>query len=292
MKTAIAIAAAAVTLTCIPLLAQQSETASPANDSAKVTYAATAGGFGDQAASHAWEMSAVAGELDGKLDSKTAKVGDRVGLKTTEKVQTSDGTVIPGGSRLVGHVTEVQAYDKEIGPARIAIAFDHVELKNGQSIAIHSLIRGVNPSASALAASQLNDDQTMNMGGGRMGVGQGTGYGLSGAGSGGVNGTPGGAGALAGTTLDRTSGAAASASEKADASLGSTVDTATQGSGGSSADTGAHGVAAARAVPHETGIPGVMLAGNSFSSGMLLASRKNIQFESGTQMQLGIVADR
>ena len=53
------------------------------------------------------------GELDGKLDSKTAKVGDRVVLKTMDKVQTSDGTVIPRGSRLVGHVTEVQAYDPE-----------------------------------------------------------------------------------------------------------------------------------------------------------------------------------
>ena len=56
-------------------------------------------------------MSSVSGELEGKLDSKTAKVGDRVVLKTTEKVQTSDGTVIPRGSRLVGHVTQVQAHD-------------------------------------------------------------------------------------------------------------------------------------------------------------------------------------
>ena len=53
------------------------------NDDAKVTYAPTAGGFGDQAASHAWEMSPVTGELEGKLDSKTARVGDRVVLKTT-----------------------------------------------------------------------------------------------------------------------------------------------------------------------------------------------------------------
>src|ERR1017187_9501376 len=101
MKIAIAVAAAAAILTGIPLLAQDSNTdanaGSPANDPAKVTYAPAAGGFGDLADSHAWEMSAVTGELEGKLDSKTAKVGDRVVLKTTEKVQTPDGTVIPRG---------------------------------------------------------------------------------------------------------------------------------------------------------------------------------------------------
>jgi hypothetical protein len=34
-----------------------------------------------------------------------------------------------------------------------------------------------------------------------------------------------------------------------------------------------------------------MLAGNSSSSGVFLASRKDVAFESGTQMQLGIVRD-
>ena len=45
-------------------------------------------------------------------------------------------------------------------------------------------------------------------------------------------------------------------------------------------------------IPHPTAIPGVMLAGNSAASGVFLASMKDIQFESGTQMQLGIVADQ
>ena len=156
---------AVASLAGIPLLAQDSgadaNTASPTTDSAKATYAPTAGGFGDLAASHAWEMSAVTGELDGKLDSKTAKVGDRVVLKTMDKVQTSDGTVIPRGSRLVGHVTEVQAYDPEHGTARIAIAFDHAELKNGQSLAIYTLIRGVNLGASAVATSRADEDDAM-----------------------------------------------------------------------------------------------------------------------------------
>ena len=297
MKTAIALAVAIASLTGIRLMAQDSATDAnanpPANDSAKVTYAPAAGGFGDLAASHAWEMSAVTGELEGKLDSKTAKVGDRVVLKTTEKVQTPDGTVIPRGSRLVGHVTEVQAYDIEIGPARIAIAFDHAELKNGQSIAVYTLIRGVSPSASSMAASTMKDDAMMGMpvplggmvNGGRMGPEQDGVY-VRGAGA------TGGSDNRADGTADRTSDAAASGSGRADPNLGSTASTATQGSGGLDADTGAHGVAAARARPRPTRIPGVMLAGNSSSSGVLLALVRNIQFDSGTQIQLGVVADR
>ena len=95
--------------------------------------------------------------------------------KTTEKVQTSDGTVIPRGSRLVGHVTEVQPFDIEVGPARIAIAFDHAELKNGQSIAVYTLIRGVSPMASASDAGPMNNDEMMDLpvGGGGIATTQG-----------------------------------------------------------------------------------------------------------------------
>ena len=35
-----------------------------------------------------------------------------------------------------------------------------------------------------------------------------------------------------------------------------------------------------------------MLAGNSTSSGVLLAPVQNIQIDSGTQIELGVVADR
>ncbi len=302
MKALAFVAMVIATITSIPLLAQQVSGSGSANDSAKTTYTAATGGFGDQAASHAWEMSSVTGELDGKLDSKTARVGDRVVLKTTQKVQTSDGTVIPKGSRLVGHVTAVQAYSKEHGAAQMGIAFDRAELKNGQSIAVHTLIRGVNPSASALDADAMNDDAMMgqpmggSMGGnGRMGAGPAMGSGRAGGGLlGGAGGAVSGVGGVAGDTLDRTGDAASSVSEQAGAGLGSTANAAVETAGHSdlNVDAGAHDVAAARAVPHATGIPGVMLAGSGSASGVFSASRKNVELESGTEIQLGIVADR
>ena len=50
------------------------------------------------------EMSPVNGELVSKLDSKTAKTGDSVVVQTKSSVKTADGTEIPKGSKLVGHV--------------------------------------------------------------------------------------------------------------------------------------------------------------------------------------------
>ena len=294
MKFAITVAVTIATLAGLPLLAQDSNTdpnAGPStSDSAKVTYAPAAGGFGDLAASHAWEMSAVTGELEGKLDSKTAKVGDRVVLKTADKVQTSDGTVIPRGSRLVGRITEAQAYDQQHGPARIAIAFDHAELKSGQSISVFTLIRGVSPSGMAATARQDNEGNALGapaplgplVNSGRMSPDYG---GVAAADGDGMSTSP----------VDRTSDGAGGRGNRAGASRDSTpgsTDSTVQPGVDLSADTGAHGVAAARARPHPTNIRGVMLAGNSSSSGVLLAPLKDIQFDSGTQIELGVVANR
>jgi hypothetical protein len=296
MKIVIILAVAASLFAGIPMLAQDSgadtSAASPTTDSAKVTYAPKAGGFGDLSASHAWEMSPVAGELDGKLDSKTARVGDRVVLKTLDKVQTSDGTVIPRGSRVVGHVTEVQAYDPVHGTARIAIAFDHAQLKNGQSIAIYTLIGGVVPGGGAIADLQNRESREDDgAGGGMMGMPVPTGAVVNGGrmddGHGG--GGPGGAT----NSVDRASDTAVGDWRKDQGNQNSTPgsggSTTAQAAGGSiNNPTGAHAVAAARAVPHRTQIPGVLLAGNSSSSGVLLSLIRNIQFESGTLIQLGV----
>jgi hypothetical protein len=332
MKTVVIAAVAFATLMSIPLLAQPVDAtgnqdaaatvgsthvsdsahagaganASPggveANGAANSQVNAGEPGFGDEAASHEWEMSSVSGELEGKLNSKTARVGDRVVLKTTEKVQTSDGTVIPKGSRLVGHVALVQAYDNEHANAQMGIVFDRAELKNGQSVAIYTLLRGVSPSASAMARSSSNSEDSFGapMGGmGSMsGGGQAMGGGRSGGGGGGILGgtgrTASDTGHLAGGTLDRTAATTSSVSENAGAGLDQATDTAveTAGHGDLNLSSGVHAQAAARAVPHATGIPGVMLAGSSSASGMFSASRKDLEFESGTEMQLGIVANR
>jgi hypothetical protein len=234
-------------------------------------------------------MSPVTGELQGKLNSATAKVGDSVVLKTTEKVVTADGTMIPRGTRLVGHITQVQTSDATHRFAQLAIAFDHAELKNGQSMAIFTLIRGVNPSPGVTAMNPMDGDGRVPMGG----MGESTGGGaMTGGGRGGRSG--GEQSGIPGVGVGRTSPTTTPAADP----VGANTDPDAQGTvqlsghGDQNENVGAHQAAAARAVPRPTAIRGVMLAGNSSASGVFLAAMKDIQFANGTQMQLGIVADR
>jgi len=296
MKTSLLLVLTLTPLAGTAGLAQQTD----ADDAAKTTYAPAAAGFGDQAASRSWEMTSVSAELDGKLDSKSAKVGDRVTLKTTDKVQISDGTVIPRGSHLVGHITQVQAHSSDRVIAQVAIAFDHFELKNGQSVAVHSLIRTVRPSAAVMSMNGMDNDNTMdasNLGGGRMGAGRSGGVGASGGvptaagGMGGdisgevANRTPLGTSADANTNLGASTGVGAGVNQEAAVQL--------DGHGDAPIAGGAHAAAAARAVPHQTAIPGIMLAGSSSASGLLIdADRRDLEFVSGTRFEMGIVADQ
>ena len=303
MKTAWSLRVAFVAAASLPFLMQQANTFGQqegsgdaagmnASGSAKAVYS-TQGhmDFGDESASRAYEMSSVTGELQGKLSSKSAKVGDQVILKTTEKVRTSDGTEIPKGTRLVGHITQVQAHDSTHGESQMSIAFDRAELKNGQSLAIHTLIRGASPGHSAMAMESMNsDDSTSTFSGGSM-SGSSTSGTRSGRSGGGVLGGDGG---LAGGTVERTTATASSVTDRSAAAAPSNTAQAVQlaGHGDIAAETGAHQQAAARAIPRPTAIPGVMLAGSGSASGMFSASSGDIAFESGTEMQLGIVVDR
>jgi hypothetical protein len=308
MKTILALAAVVLTLTSIPLFAQQVD--ADASASAYANTGAAKGGFGDEAASRSWEMTSVTGELQGKLDSKTAKPGDQVMLKTTEKAQASDGAVIPKGSRLIGHVTEVQPHTSDRTIAQVGIAFDRAELKNGQSLQVHSLIRTIRPGASVTAMDSMGSDDSIGAGmsGGGMGSGRmggGSRGGVVGGAAGGALGASGNATAEAGNlgagtvngTVDRNGNStiAGAGTNVGAGGIGARDDTAVQlaGHGDGPVSGGAHAAAAARAVPHSTGVPGVMLAGSSTSSGLFIDSdRREIQLESGTRFELGVVADR
>src|SRR5205823_8871438 len=88
------------------------------------------------------EMSPVNGELVSKLDSKTAKTGDSVVVQTKASVKTADGTEIPKGSKLVGHVMGVHPSGAGDN-SQVALQFDHIELKGGQNVPVHSQIQSI-----------------------------------------------------------------------------------------------------------------------------------------------------
>lgn len=240
------------------------------------------------------QMRRVTGELQGKLDSKTAKVGEPVVLKTRDKIKTADGVVIPRGSRLIGHVTEVQAHARGHQQSRMGMVFDRAELKNGQSFAIHSVIESVGPSAAQLEAeSMANDDGFVGPAGGGAISGGGAAVGGAGGGLlGGGAGVVGGASSAVGGVGSGVASNAAGAFNAGGNAVGATGNLAGnaaanvgRGVSGSAGGAGALGA-------HATAIPGVMLSSGAAAgaSGMFTAARRNIHFDSGTQMVLGVAA--
>jgi hypothetical protein len=229
------------------------------------------------------QMRPIHGELVGKVDSKSAKAGDSVVLKTKETMRTADGTEIPKGSRIIGHVTSAQAHGSGHADSSMSLVFDRAELKNGQQMAIHSVIESITPPVSAGASSALESDDSLGgpVGGGMRAAGGGR------AGSGLLGGA-------AGATTAATGGGASNLNTTASGALRTTngfASGATEGvHGGLRGMADATGSAAGSLTAHATGIPGVMLAGSAAgsSSGTLTASRKNVHLDSGTEMVVGI----
>ncbi len=225
-------------------------------------------------------LTSVETELTGKVDSKSAVAGQQVSAKIRASVSLADGTSLPKGTRLVGHLTQVQAYSKDQPYATLAMSFDHAELKGGQSVALRVVIRAVAPPErpSAAQISGLATDKAVaptqvgSLGGpasasSRSGLGSGGAVGLGGAPVRSVEqaGSP--------AIADRVPGGPVN-------SAGETVSSA----------------------PRATALPGVVLsnsaptsksesgAGAANVSGTLRAAGRNISLDSGTEITMGVIA--
>jgi hypothetical protein len=97
-------------------------------------------------------MSPISGELEGKLDSKSVKAGDSVTLQVKAPAKTAEGTEIPKGSKLVGRVLGVKAAGAGDN-SQVVLQFDHLELKGGQNLPIHSQIQSIGTAGSMASAS-------------------------------------------------------------------------------------------------------------------------------------------
>ena len=102
-------------------------------------------------------MSPVNAELISALDSKTAKAGDDVVIETKASVKTSDGTEIPKGSKLMGHVVAAQPSSTGAnGTSQVAVELDSLEMKGGQKMAVHSQIQSIGAASDAVAADNTS----------------------------------------------------------------------------------------------------------------------------------------
>jgi hypothetical protein len=207
------------------------------------------------------EMSPVNGELVSKLDSKTAKTGDSVVVQTKTSVKTADGTEIPKGSKLVGHV--LGAKPSGTGEnSQVALQFDHIELKGGQSVPVHSQIQSIAPAGGATSTT----------------------------GSGAVSGTPAGGSTNPSASAANGGSSASGSPQGTGADPGAAAGNGAPAAGTVVARTGNIAIAT-------TSVPGVLLANNApglqdprmaQASSILLGAKQDIQLDGGTQIVLAV----
>src|SRR5690348_6689728 len=70
--------------------------------------------------------------LRNPLSTKTAKSGDRFSARTLEPLPVSDGTVLPPGAEVRGHVDKVEAAHRT-GRARMWLTFDDLQVRGGHA---------------------------------------------------------------------------------------------------------------------------------------------------------------
>ena len=90
--------------------------------------------------------SPIYAELNSKLDTRKARVGETVTAKTIAQALMSDGKSAPKGSVLTGKVSEVQSKSAGSGTASIMVTFDQIRPgKHAAPVSIHGIIVGIAP---------------------------------------------------------------------------------------------------------------------------------------------------
>src|SRR5437899_4957092 len=219
--------------------------------------------------------------LSSPIDSKKCKPGDPVNARTTEAAKSEGKTVIPKGSKLVGHVTQASARAKGESESSLGIMFDKAILKNGQEIPLNNVTMQAIASAESGGSAAGADMDTMG------------GMGASAAGSG----TASGRGALGGvtSTAGGAVGAVTNTAANAGGVAGGTLNSAAN-AGGSIAGASKGAVGGLNAAGQLTsnsqgafGLNGLNLnaAGSNATQGSVITSAgKNVHLDSGTRMLL------
>src|SRR3989442_505426 len=104
-------------------------------------------------------VSKVFAVLTKSVDTKTAKAGDELNLRTLNDVLVDGVIVIPSGSRLIGHVSEIKDKAKNAPQSQLAIVIDQAITKDEMKIPLQAII-------AAIAAPQddsLSSDATYGM---------------------------------------------------------------------------------------------------------------------------------
>ena len=136
-------------------------------------------------------------QLTKTIDAKKAKTGDEVVAKVTQDMANQRGEVLmPKDTKVLGHVTEAQARNKEQKESELAIAFDRAVMRDGNTMQLPMSIQAVigqqnNNANNAGSAPSGNYPQQSPSSGGGMPAGPGAGRTGGMGGMGGSNPPPG-----------------------------------------------------------------------------------------------------
>ena len=97
-------------------------------------------------------------QLTKTVDAKKVKTGDEVIAKVTQDMKTTTGEIlVPKDAKVVGHVTEAQARNKEQKESQVGIEFDRTETKSGEMqmpMSIQAIIGEQNISANPSSGNE------------------------------------------------------------------------------------------------------------------------------------------
>jgi hypothetical protein len=93
-------------------------------------------------------------QLTKTIDAKKVKTGDQIEAKVTQDLKTNNGElIVPKDTKVMGHVTEAQARNKEQKESQVGIAFDRAVMKNGSDVplpmSIQAIIAPPNPTGNS-----------------------------------------------------------------------------------------------------------------------------------------------
>ena len=207
------------------------------------------------AGTNAAAAASVSAELTKRIDTKKAKVGDEVDLKTTSAAKFADGTELPKGTKLVGKVTDVHPKSNTDKTSHVAFDLERAVTKDGHDVPVHAAV------TSMMVSVQPVDTSAM------MSPGSG------------------GGGTAGGSSAGGSSGSPSSAPSAPSMPVVSSQDQPAQGAQVAKGPQDRVPVA---------NLPGVVLTSSDgvSSAGSLDAENKNIDLESGTKVTLNLIASK
>jgi hypothetical protein len=81
------------------------------------------------------------------LDSSKLKDGDPVEVEIAGSFRLADGTLVPKGSKLEGHVTSAKARSKGDADSELTLTFEKLDLQGGKQLTVKGIVQSIFPPA-------------------------------------------------------------------------------------------------------------------------------------------------